>query len=101
MIVQIVDLMNSDRDKKRFKVMLNDGRSYNFGLKTGSTYLDHHNEDKRRAYWARHLNNPLEKQLILNLIPSPSLFSAVLIWGPYTNIHDNIKHLNHLFKKKI
>ena len=100
MIVQIVDLMNSDRDKKRFKVMLNNGKSYNFGLKGASTYLDHHNKDKRRAYWARHFNSPSEKHLILNLTPSPALFSSVLLWGPFTNIHKNIKHLNEVFKKE-
>jgi len=100
MIVQIVDLMNSNKDNKRYKVILNNGKSYDFGLKGASTFLEHHDPKKRSAYWARHFKNPLEQHLIASLTPSPALFSASLLWGPYTDIHKNIKHLNEIFKKE-
>jgi len=52
------------------------------------------------AYIARHLGNLSEKRLIDSLTPSPALFSLGLLWGKYTNIEDNIKYLNNLFKEK-
>jgi hypothetical protein len=35
---------------------------------------------------AIHLGNATEYKLITNLIPSPSLFSAYILWGSYTDI---------------
>jgi len=99
MIAQIRDLALSTRDKKRFKVILNNGASFHFGLKTGRTFLDHHDKTKRDNYWKRHLNSPNEKELIENLIPSPALFSAYLLWGPWHDLIKNIKYLNDLFTK--
>ena len=65
---------------------MDDGKKYNFGLDTGSTYIDHHDKQIREAYRARHYANDIERKLIDNLIPSPSLFSWYVLWGPYTNI---------------
>ena len=41
-----------------------------------------------------------EKQLIANLVPSPSLFSYFILWGPYTSISENIRFLNNQWKKR-
>jgi hypothetical protein len=41
-----------------------------------------------------------EYELISNLIPSASLLSAYILWGPYKSIEENIKYLNHLWKQK-
>ena len=41
-----------------------------------------------------------EKELINNLVPSPSLFSALLLWGKYDNLEDNINYLNSLWENK-
>jgi len=99
MICKIVDIIDSDREKKRYKVVLNNGKSYNFGLKDASTYIDHHDKQKRNAYLKRHTASPLERNLIMNLVPSPALFSAALLWGPHMSLYDNINHLNEVFEK--
>jgi len=96
--MKIINLTDSPKKNKRFRVYMDDGKHYDFGLDTGSTYIDHHDKQKRLAYIARHLGNVREKKLIDNLIPSPALFSMVLLWGKHTNIDDNIKYLNRMFR---
>jgi len=99
-MVKIIEVIDSPKKNKRFRVYMDDGKHYDFGLDTGSTYIDHHDKQKRLAYIARHLGNLREKKLIDNLIPSPALFSMVLLWGKHTNIEDNIKYLNRMFKTR-
>ena len=94
MIAQIVDIIKSDRDKKRFKIVLNNGKMYDFGCRGSQTYIDHHDKQKRDAYIKRHTASPLERNLISNLVPSPALFSIAILWGPFESIDDNINHLN-------
>jgi len=96
-MVKIIEVIDSPRKGKRFRAILNDGKKIDFGLDTGSSYIDHHDKQKRLAYIARHLGNLSEKRLIDNLVPSPALFSMVLLWGKYTNIDDNIRYLNQLW----
>ena len=107
----ITHIEYSPLQNKRYRVTMDDGRQFDFGYKIsdfasrgrykfGSTYLDHRNEKKRSAYWARHYSNPTEKQLIDNLVPSPSLFSAYILWGPSTDLEYNIRFLNKLWAKK-
>jgi hypothetical protein len=98
--MKIINLTDSPKKNKRFRVYMDDGKHYDFGLDTGSTYIDHHDKQKRLAYIARHLGNLREKKLIDSLTPSPALFSLLLLWGKHTNIDDNIKYLNNLFKKQ-
>jgi hypothetical protein len=97
--MKIIKLESSPLKNKRFRVLLDNGDSYDFGLKDGSTYIDHHDKILRDNYRKRHLANKIENKLISNIIPSPSLFSMYLLWGDYTNIYDNIKMLNKLFSK--
>jgi hypothetical protein len=52
----------------------------------------------RDNYRKRHLGNKIESNLINNLIMSPSLLSYYLLWGPYTELDENIKFLNNLMK---
>lgn len=102
MPVEILDLITSPKPLKRFRIKIQDGdavKHYDFGLKEGSTYLDHQDKKKRDAYWARHCGNPKEKQLINNLIPSPSLFAARILWGSSTDIGDNLVELQQDFNK--
>jgi hypothetical protein len=106
MKIEIVELINSTRKDKRFKITLNeDGKitTYNFGLKSGTTFIDHGDEAKKKAYLARHMGNKTEKKLISNLIPSPALFSAKLLWGQTTDIISNLIGLQKEFnlKKKV
>ena len=68
--MQIIKIDPSEKKDKRFIVTLDDGRKFDFGL------------------------------LINDLIPSPALFSTFLLWGPSTNLEENIKHLNNLMSRK-
>jgi hypothetical protein len=102
MPVEILDLIASPKPNKRFRIKIADGgavKVYDFGLDGGSTYIDHQDTKKRAAYWARHCGNPKEAQLINNVIPSPALFSARLLWGSSTDLCDNLVELQTDFNK--
>ena len=95
----ILEISNSKKASKRYCVRLDDGRTIDFGLKNGDTYIDHHDPEKRENYWKRHLANKTEHRLITQLIPSPALFSAMLLWGDSTSLNKNIRDLNHLLSR--
>ena len=97
---KIIKIEKSPRKGKRLRVFLDDGFHYDFGLETGSTYLDHHDVRKRENYIKRHYANAREKEFINNLIPSASLFSMFLLWGPNESLENNIKYLNDLWADK-
>ena len=100
-MIQILKLEESPRLNKRFRIEIMDGdkkKHFDFGLDTGDTYLDHKDKTKRANYWKRHCGNKTEKRLIENLIPSPALFSARLLWGSSTNLVDNLKELQNDFE---
>jgi len=102
-MVEILDLTASPKSNKRYRIFIDDNGDilhYDFGAKNGQTYIDHGDKSKRNAYLRRHLANPIEKNRIENLIPSPALFAAALLWGNNTNLVDNVLHLNSLFKQK-
>lgn len=96
----IVKFGKSPLPTKRFRVVMDDGKHYDFGFPTGTTYIDHKSKTLRDNYRKRHLANPTEKKLNDNLVPSPSLFAMALLWGRYDNIKDNIDYLNSLWKQK-
>ena len=96
----ITKISSSPLANKRYRVFMDDGKHYDFGLKNGSNYLDHKNLVKRENYRKRHLGNATEKRLIENLVPSPSTLSFFLLWGKYTDLDKNISYLNNLWKKK-
>lgn len=97
--MKIITVKKSPRAKKRYRVEMDDGSYYDFGLLGGSTYIDHKDVKIREAYRARHLGNPREKWLIENLIPSPALFAYYLLWGRYPDLKKCVTHLNGLFAK--
>jgi hypothetical protein len=94
--MQIINIIDSPVKNKRYRVLMDDGKHYDFGLQnpTYGTYIDHHDKIRRQNYRKRHLGNKYERALITSLTPSPSLFSYYLLWGDKTNINDNIKLLN-------
>jgi len=96
----IIKIVPSPKKYKRFRAIMDNDRVFDFGLDTGSTYIDHKDKLKREAYWDRHYANATEKKLIDNLVPSPSLFSAYLLWGKYFNLKKNMDYLNGLWKDK-
>lgn len=99
MSIQILNIQPSTRENKRLIALLSDGQKIHFGLKTGSTYIDHKDKAKRYAYIRRHSTNPKERKLIKDLTPSPATLALYILWGPSTNIKQNVKYLNHLWKK--
>ena len=96
----IVDIKKSPIKHKRFRLTMDNGKTYDFGLQDGFTYIDGATEETRRNYLKRHLGNSIEKRLIENLVPSSSLFSAYLLWGNSRDLYKNIEFLNDLWKKK-
>ena len=94
----IVSISPSPLKHKRFRVLLTSGKHYDFGLDIGRTYIDHNDENKRKAYWSRHYVGR-EKELIDNLTPSPALFSAYILWGNHTDLYENIDELNKVLGK--
>jgi len=44
--------------------------------------------------------NPEEKYLIDNLIPSPALFYAKILWGNHSSLNENIKELKQTNDQK-
>ena len=96
----IVKIIESPLRMKRFRVFLDNGKFYDFGLKGGQTFIDHKDEKKRENYLKRHLANKTEYQLITNLVPSASLFSAYLLWGIHSDLKKNIDYLNNLWVLK-
>lgn len=95
----IVKIENSPLKTKRYRITMDNGKIYDFGLKDGETYIDHKDKIKKLNYQKRHMANGKEKYLIANLIPSPALMSYYLLWTG-TNLNDNINHLNKLLKGK-
>jgi hypothetical protein len=101
----ITDIKPSPVKNKRFRatILLKDGKERNidFGLKDGVTYIDNmRTKQERKNYLARHLANKTERTLIENLVPSPSLLSASLLWGNSKSLSKNIDELNKLWKLK-
>ena len=82
--MKIIKLEDSQLKSKRFRVYLDNNKSYDFGLKSGETYTNH--------------KDIYEQPYIQILIPSPALFSYYLLWGDSSNINQNIKTLNKLLK---
>ena len=96
----IIKIIKSPVRHKRFRVFMDNGKHYDFGLDGGRTFIDEGDYEKRHNYWMRHLANPTEYKLINNLVPSPSLFAAYLLWGSSMRLEENINKLNNLWKIK-
>jgi hypothetical protein len=97
--MKIIEIDKSNRKNKRFKVTLDTGEIYHFGLLGASTYLEHGNKRKRDNYRKRHIGNETERYLIQNLIPSAALFSYWILWGDTTDLIRNIEKLNKMWDK--
>jgi hypothetical protein len=100
----IIDIKPSPTKYKRYRatILQHNGveKKIDFGLKDGTTYIDNmRTTQERHNYWQRHLANNTEKKLIENLVPSPSLLSAMLLWGKSKSLEKNVEELNKLWKK--
>ena len=79
-----MDIIPSNRKDKRFMVIINN-KKYHFGLKNGSTYIDHKDKIKRENYIKRH-----QVRENWNHINTGSL-SRYILWGNHTSLEKNIK----------
>lgn len=96
----IIEIQRSPVKNKRFRITMDNGKHYDFGYLHGSTYIDHHDDSKRLAYLRRHMANKTERELIEKLVPSPALFAAYVLWGPYKTLFKNIMNLNNMWHQK-
>jgi hypothetical protein len=97
----ITKIYNSPLRNKRFRadIKTKDGiKKIDFGLRGGFTYLDGASDIVKRNYLKRHMGNATENRLITNLVPSASLLSAKLLWGPTRDLSKNIAELNNMWK---
>ena len=62
--MKIIKLEDSQLKGKRFRVYLDNNKHYDFGLKTGETYIDHKDKIKRDNYRAHKLFFASELQKI-------------------------------------
>ena len=92
-----MELYLSDKPSKRFVIVF-DNKKYYFTQPNSNTFIDGATEKQRDAYRKRHLNNPLEHDLITNLVHSPALFSYYISWGDSRDPIKNIAKLNKLMK---
>ena len=97
--MKILNITDSPLKTKRFRVYLDNNKHYDFGLKTGQTYIDHRDKVKRHNYQVRHYNSKREQPYIKNIIPSPALFSYYLLWGSSVSIKKNIQQVNKLLNQ--
>lgn len=65
---------------KRFYVVYQNKR-INFGSDIGSTFIDHGDDLKKKAWYARHSKiTDKNGNLVINNVLSPSYWSAKLLW---------------------
>ena len=90
-----VKFAKSDRDGKKMKAVFYDDnkkvKTTHFGLDTGSTYIDHKDEVKNKAYIARHSKNNEN----WNDYQSAGSLSRYILWNK-TSLKDSINY----YKKK-
>ena len=74
------DLKLSNRKNKRLKVLY-DGKTIHFGSATGKTFIDHKDEQKRKAWYARHskIRNQ-QGQFVISNPYSASFWAARILW---------------------
>lgn len=97
----IKEIKKSYLKDKKYMAIMNNEKKIHFGSKYSLTYLDHKDEEKRINYFNRHYNNKNEKRYINEMLLSPAIFSLFLLWGPYTDINDNLKLLNYVLIKRL
>ena len=70
----------SNRFNKRFYVIYNN-KYIHFGSKNGNTYIDHHDDEIRKNWIARHSKIKNYKgEYVITLKDSPSYWSKNLLW---------------------
>lgn len=86
-----MQIKDSPRKTKRLMAQYDDHPPVHFGLKGGSTYIDHKDKRKRDAYIARH-----KPQEDWSDAYSAGALSRYILWGPTNSLTENIR----LYKKR-
>ena len=78
-----VDIKRSTRNDKRYQAIFTDSggntTTIHFGYFGGSTFIDHSDEDKKKAYIARHRPNENWADY-----KSPGALSRWILWNKHT-----------------
>jgi hypothetical protein len=71
----------SDKKDKRFFVIYDHDKKINFGSRYGKAYIDHHDDQKRKAWYARHskIKNKYDN-IVIDDPYSASFWSARILW---------------------
>ena len=88
-----MEITPSTRKDKRFLATFKNGIKIHFGLKNGSTYIDHGDKNKRDAYIKRHQVNE-----DFNDPYTAGALSRGILWGDSKDIKTNIKTYIKKFK---
>ena len=91
----MIQIFLSDKPNKRFVAVYNN-KKYYFGQPNANTYIDGASQTTRENYLKRHIANPVERLRIEQLIPSPALFSAYILWGQTQDINKNTEILEKM-----
>lgn len=88
----LLKIEKSNRLNKRYMAIFSNGKKIHFGLKGGSTFIDHHDILKRFNYLKRH-----EKNEDWNDPYTAGTLATYLLWGNNTSLKDNMKEFNKVF----
>ena len=95
----ITRVIKSNKKGKKLTAILDNGKEIHFGSDVSQTYTEGATKEKRDNYFRRHLANPVERHHVENLVMSPALLSAYVLW--YTpDMKKNIDLLNANLKAK-
>ena len=88
--MRFISLEKSNKPNKKLAITFSEPNLIiHFGSKNSSTYLDHHDKVKRSNYLKRHQVNENWNKL------NAGSLSAYILWGPTTDLNNNlIKYLN-------
>jgi hypothetical protein len=92
-MVTLVSVKKSPIKTKKWRALFSDGNHTDFGLSTAQDYTQHHDVERRRRYVLRHT-----KDLNTGDPTRAGYLSMYLLWGPSTNIKDNIEFYKKTFQ---
>ena len=92
--MKFISLEKSNKPNKKLVIKFSEpDLTIHFGSKYSSTYLDHHDKVKRSNYLKRHKVNENWNQV------NAGSLSAYILWGPSTDLYENL--FNYLDKFNI
>lgn len=98
-MIKLLSITRSSRKGKKytakFRTIDSNGnnrvKNVHFGAEGYEDYTIHHDKSRRANYWRRHINDNFARA------DSPGALSAIILWGPSTDIIKNIKLYEQLY----